>query len=62
MRIALVRFGAGMSPHLDVLRAQVELTAARTNQLQAHFERSVTSARLRKAMGLAETDYVETTD
>lgn len=60
MRIALVRFSAGMSPQLDVLRAQVELTAARTNQLQAHFERSVASARLRKAMGLNEIDYVET--
>lgn len=59
MRIAMVRFGAGMSPQLDVLRAQVELTAARTNQLQAHFERSVASARLRKAMGLTEIDYME---
>jgi outer membrane protein TolC len=62
VRIASVRFGAGMSLQLDVLRAQVELTVARTNQLQAHFERSVASARLRKATGLTEIDYMEATD
>lgn len=62
VRIASVRFGAGMSLQLDVLRAQVELTVARTNQLQAHFERSVASARLRKGTGLTEIDYVETID
>jgi outer membrane protein TolC len=57
VRIATVRFKAGMTPQLDLLQAQVELTRARTNQLQAVYAHNVALARLRKAIGQSDLRY-----
>lgn len=54
VRLANVRYSAGTSTQLDVLQAQVELTTARTNQIQAYYSYNVAAAALRKAMGLAD--------
>jgi outer membrane protein TolC len=51
VRLAAARYDAGTSTQLDLLAAQVELTTARTNQLQAFFGYNVAVAALRKAMG-----------
>lgn len=59
VRVATVRFKTGMSPQLDLLQTQVELTRARTNQLQAYYSHNVAMARLRRAMGIAELEYDE---
>lgn len=59
VRIASVRFKAGMSPQLDLLQSQVELTRARTNQLQAVYAHNVAVARLRKAMGQSDLEYAD---
>ena len=57
VRLANARYTAGAATQLDVLRAQVELTTARTNQLRAAYDYNVSSAQLRRAMGVAEVDY-----
>ena len=57
VRIASVRFQAGRSPQLDVLQSQVELTRAKTNQLQAFYNHNVALARLHKAIGLSGVEY-----
>jgi outer membrane protein TolC len=54
VRLANARYAAGTSTQLDVLQAQVDLTTARTNQLQAFYTYNVAVAQLRKAMGLAD--------
>ena len=54
VRLANARYGAGTSTQLDVLQAQVDLTTARTNQLQAFYAHNVSVAALRKAMGQAD--------
>lgn len=54
VRLATARYDAGTATQLDVLQAQVELTTARTNQLQAYYGHNVAVARLRKAMGLPD--------
>lgn len=59
VRLASVRYEAGVTTQLDLLRAQVDLTTARTSQLHAFRDYSVAVARLKKAMGLAEVDYQE---
>ena len=57
MRLAEARFKAGTSTQLDLLRAQVELTTARTSRLRAHHGYNVAVAQLRKAVGTAEIEY-----
>ena len=54
LRLANARYGAGTATQLDVLQSQVDLTTARTNQIQAFYSYNVAVARLRKAMGLAD--------
>jgi outer membrane protein TolC len=57
VRLATARYDAGTATQLDVLQSQVELTTARTNQLQAYYTYNVAVATLRKAMGQAD-EYV----
>lgn len=54
VRLANARYNAGTGTQLDVLSAQVELTTARTNQIQANYAYNVAIAALRKAMGQAD--------
>ena len=54
VRLANARYSAGTSAQLDVLQAQVDLTTARTNQIQAYYSYNVSVATLRKATGLAD--------
>lgn len=54
VRLANARYGAGTSTQLDVLQAQVDLTTARTNQIQAYYAYNVAVAALRKATGQAD--------
>jgi outer membrane protein len=54
VRLATARYDAGTATQLDVLQSQVELTTARTNQLQAYYNYNVAAATLRKAMGQAD--------
>lgn len=58
VRLANARYNAGTSTQLDVLAAQVDLTTARTNQIQAYYNYNVAVAALRKAMG--ESDELVT--
>ena len=51
VRLANARYSAGTGTQLDVLSAQVDLTTARTNQLQAYYTYNVAVASLRRAMG-----------
>jgi hypothetical protein len=53
------RYNAGTATQLDVLSAQVDLTTARTNQLQAFYTYNVAVASLRKAMGQSD-EFVTT--
>jgi outer membrane protein TolC len=54
VRLANARYSAGTSTQLDVLQAQVDLTTARTNQIQAYHGYNVAVAALRKATGQAD--------
>jgi outer membrane protein TolC len=54
VRLANARYSAGTSTQLDVLQVQVELTTARTNQIQAFYAYNVAVAALRRATGLAD--------
>lgn len=54
VRLANARYNAGTGTQLDVLQAQVELTTARTNQIQAYYAYNVAVASLRKATGQAD--------
>jgi outer membrane protein len=54
VRLANARYGAGTSTQLDVLQSQVDLTTARTNQIQAYYSFNVAVAALRKAIGQAD--------
>lgn len=54
VRLATARYNAGTATQLDVLQAQVDLTTARTNQVQAYYTYNVAVAQLRKAMGLSD--------
>ncbi|HEX2855220.1 MAG TPA: TolC family protein [Opitutaceae bacterium] len=54
VRLANARYSAGTSTQLDVLQVQVELTTARTNQIQAYYSYNVAVAALRRATGLAD--------
>ena len=57
VRLATVRFENGAAVQLDVLRAQVELTTARSSQLRAFHGHNVAVAQLKKAMGISEVEY-----
>lgn len=54
VRLANARYSAGTGTQLDVLQAQVELTTARSNQVQAYYNYNVSIASLRQAMGLTD--------
>ncbi len=54
LRLATARYNAGTATQLDVLTSQVDLTTARTNQIQAYYGHNVAVANLRRAMGLAD--------
>ena len=54
VRLANARYSAGTGTQLDVLQAQVELTTARSNQVQAFYNYNVAVASLRQAMGLTD--------
>lgn len=54
VRLVNARYNAGTSTQLDVLSAQVDLTTARNNQIQAYYGYNVAVAALRKAMGQAD--------
>lgn len=50
-KIAQVRYGAGVGTNIDVLDAQVALTQAKTNYIQALYDFNTSKAELEKAMG-----------
>jgi outer membrane protein TolC len=54
VRQAHVRYTSGTATQLDVLSSQVDLTTARTNQLEANYNYDVAVAGLRRAMGQAD--------
>ena len=51
-KIAQVRYSAGVGTNLDVIDAQVALTQARTNYVQALYDYNTNKAKLEKAMGV----------
>ena len=51
LRLANARYSAGTATQLDVLSAQVALTQARDNQLQANYSYNVALATMRTAIG-----------
>jgi len=55
VRLAKARFDAGTATQLDVLQAQVALTEARTNEVEALYNHTIALSSLRKAMGIADT-------
>ena len=55
LRLANARYGAGTATQLDVLQSQVDLTTARTNQIQAYYSYNVAVARVRKAIGMPDS-------
>ncbi|HEY9249589.1 MAG TPA: TolC family protein, partial [Rariglobus sp.] len=59
LRLANARYGAGSATQLDVLQAQVALTQARDNQLQANYSYNVALANLRRAIGEPDTYLAE---
>lgn len=59
VRLANARYSAGTGTQLDVLQAQVELTTARSNQVQAYYNYNVAIATMRQAMGLSDALVAE---
>lgn len=51
LRLANARYSAGTATQLDVLQSQVDLTTARTNQIQAFYSYNIAVARVRKSIG-----------
>jgi outer membrane protein len=51
VRLSNARYSAGTGTQLDVLQTQVELTTARSNQVQAYYNYNVAIASMRQAMG-----------
>ena len=51
-KIAQVRYSAGVGTNLDVMDAQVSLTQAKTNYIQALYDFNTSKANLQKAMGV----------
>ncbi|MGF1483652.1 MAG: TolC family protein [Opitutales bacterium] len=54
LRLAEARFAAGSATQLDLLEARVDLTEARTNEVEALFSHNVALAQLLRAMGIAD--------
>lgn len=54
LRLSRARFEVGAATQLDVLQAQVALTEAGNNQVQALFAHNLAVVELRRAMGLTE--------
>ncbi len=54
LRLAEARYQSGVATQLDVLDAQVALTEARTNVLQANYRNATAIARVRRAIGSAD--------
>lgn len=52
-QIADVRYSAGVGTNIDVIDAQLALTNARTNYVQALYDYNTSKAKLEKAMGIA---------
>ncbi len=59
LRLANARYAAGSATQLDVLQAQVALTDARNNQLEANYSYNVALASLRRALGEPDTYLAE---
>ncbi len=55
LRLAESRFSAGTATQLDLLQARVDLTQARTNEIQAYYNYNVAVATLQKAIGQADS-------
>lgn len=51
-KIAQVRYGAGVGTNLDVIDAQVALSQAKNNYVQALYDYNTSKAKLEKAMGV----------
>ncbi len=54
LRLANARYGAGTATQLELLSAQVALTEARNNQLQANYSYNVAAAAMRRALGQSD--------
>ncbi len=54
LRLANARYGAGTATQLELLSAQVALTQARNNQLQAAYSYNVSAAAMRRALGQSD--------
>lgn len=54
VRLADARYGAGTATQLDVLAAQVALTSARNNLVQANYAYNIAAANVRRAIGQSE--------
>lgn len=54
VRLADARYGAGTTTQLDVLAAQVALTSARNNLVQANYAYNIASANMRRATGQSD--------
>ncbi len=59
LRIAMVSYSAGTATQLDLLKAQVEATTARTTQISALHAYNVSVARLQRAIGEREIEFAE---
>lgn len=54
VRLADARYGAGTTTQLDVLAAQVALTDARNNLVQANYSYNIAAANVRRAIGQSD--------
>lgn len=54
LRLANARYNAGTATQLDVLSAQVSLTSARNNLVEANYSYIVASASVRRSIGLSD--------
>ncbi len=54
VRLADARYGAGTATQLDVLAAQVALTVARNNLVQANYSYNIAAANVRRAIGQSD--------
>lgn len=54
VRLADARYGAGTATQLDVLAAQVALTSARNNLVEANYSYNIAAANVRRAIGQSD--------
>ncbi len=59
LRIANERYLQGYATNLEVMDAQLALTRARNNRIQALYDLNLSIAKAKKAMGLVLKDYVQ---